>query len=156
TAALRWLGDAGNAQHAGFVHCYLGVLEGKLGKLSRAVAHIQAMLRTSVTLRDRWLLSFAAQATVALVGARAQPAAWARLVGAADALGQVTGGATFGWEHLPGAEQVVGLRERLAREEGGGESNAAYREGRTLPFATVAALALRLLDEVAQDAAASP
>jgi DNA-binding CsgD family transcriptional regulator len=144
--ALGWLGKAGNEQHAGFVHSYLGVLEGKRGKLPSAVAHLQAVLRTSVTLRDRWLLSFAAQATVALVGLRAQPAAWARLLGAADALGQATGGATFGWEHLPGAEQVMGLRERLAREE---KWSAAYQEGRALPFAEVAALALTLLDEVA-------
>jgi hypothetical protein len=39
---------AGNAQHAGFVHSYLGVLEWKRGKLSSAVAHIQALLQTSV------------------------------------------------------------------------------------------------------------
>ena len=147
TAALGRLGDAGNAQHAGFIHSYLGMLEWKRGQLPSAVAHLQAVLQTSVTLRDRWLLSFAAQATVALVGLRAQPAAWERLLGAADALGQATGGATFNWEHLPGAEQVVGLREQLARE---GERSAAYREGRTLPFAKVAALALTLLEEVAQ------
>jgi predicted ATPase/DNA-binding CsgD family transcriptional regulator/DNA-binding XRE family transcriptional regulator len=146
TEALRWLGEAGNAQHAGFVHSYLGVLEWRRGKLSNAVAHIQAVLQTSVALRDRWLLSFAAQATVALVGSRAQPAAWARLLGAADALGQATGGATFGWEHLPGGEQMVGLRKQLARDE---EWSAAYAEGRTLPFASVAALAVSLLEEFA-------
>jgi ATP/maltotriose-dependent transcriptional regulator MalT len=147
TAALGQLGKAVNARHAGFVHSYLGVLEWKRGQLSSAVAHLQASLRTSVTLRDRWLLSFAAQATVVLVGSRAQPAAWARLLGAADALGQVTGGTRFAWEHVPGAPNMVELRERLARE---GEWNAAYREGRTLPFAKVAALALTLLEEVAQ------
>ena len=147
TAALGQLGKAGNARHAGFVHSYLGVLEWRSGQLSSAVAHLQAALRTSVTLRDRWLLSFAAQATVVLVGSRAQPAAWARLLGAADALGQVTGGTRFAWEHVPGAPNMVELRERLARE---GEWNAAYREGRTLPFARVAALALTLLEEVVQ------
>jgi predicted ATPase/DNA-binding CsgD family transcriptional regulator len=152
TAALDQLGKAGNAQHAGFVHSYFGVLEWRRGKLSSAVTHLQALLQTTVTMHDRWLLSFASQATVVLVVSRAQPAAWARLLGAADALGQATGGATFGWEHLPGAEQVVGLRERLAREE---QWSAAYREGRTLPFATVAALALTLLEEVVQ-ARASP
>ncbi|HET8906899.1 MAG TPA: response regulator transcription factor, partial [Ktedonobacterales bacterium] len=147
TAALDQLGAAGNAQHAGFVHSYFGVLEWKRGKLPSAVAHIQAVLRTSVTLRDRWLLSFAAQATVALVGSHAQPAGWARLLGAADALGKATGGATFGWEHSPGAQNVVDLRKQLARD---GERSAAYREGRTLPFAAVAALAMRLLKEVVQ------
>ncbi len=149
SAALGRLGDAGNAQHAGFVHSYLGVLEWKRGDLLRAAAHSHAVLQTSVTLRDRWLLSFAAQATAVLVVSRAQPAEWARLLGAADALAQATGGATFGWEHLPGAEQVVVLREQVARE---GKWNAAYREGRTLPFATVATLALKLLEEVAAPA----
>jgi non-specific serine/threonine protein kinase len=149
TAALGQLGKAGNARHAGFVHSYLGVLEWKRGQLSSAVANLQAALRTSVTLRDRWLLSFAAQATVALVGSRAQTAARARLLGAADALGQVTGGTWFVWEHVPGAPNIVEVRERLARKW---EWNAAYREGRTLPLPTVAALALTLLEEVATPA----
>jgi non-specific serine/threonine protein kinase len=146
-AALGRLGDAGNAQHAGFVHSYLGVVEWRRGKLTSAVGHIQSVLRTSVALRDRWLLSFAAQATVVLVRSHAEPDAWERLLGAADALGQATGGATFGWEHLPGAELVVGLREPIALE---GKRSGAYREGRTLPFAEVAAMALSMLDEVAQ------
>ena len=64
----------------------------------------------------------------------------------ADALAQAIGGATFGWEHLPGAEHVVRLREQLERD---GEWSAAYREGLTLPFAKVAALALTLLNEIA-------
>jgi predicted ATPase len=81
TAALGRLGAAGNVQHAGFVHCYLGVTEGKRGDLPRAVAQVQVGLQTSVTLRDRWLLSYAAQAAVALVGAHAQPSARARLLG---------------------------------------------------------------------------
>ena len=152
TAALGRLAQAGNAQHAGFVHGNLGMLEWGRGELPRAVAHLQAVLQTSVALRDRWLLSFAAQATVALVGARSLPATWARLLGAADALTRATGGATFGWEHLPGAGQAAGLRERLAREGGEGEWSAAYREGRTLPFAKVAALALTLLEEVSTPA----
>jgi predicted ATPase/DNA-binding CsgD family transcriptional regulator/transcriptional regulator with XRE-family HTH domain len=146
-AALGQLSKAGNARHAGFVHSYLGVLEWKRGNLSSAVAHLRAALRTSMALRDRWLLSFAAQATVVLVGSGAQPAARARLLGAADALGQVTGGTRFAWEHVPGAPNMGDLRERLARD---GEGQAAYREGRTLPFAKVAALALTLLEEVAR------
>ena len=147
TAALDRLADAGNAQHAGFVHSYFSVLEWRRGNLSSAVAHIRALLQTTVSLRDRWLLSFAAQATVVLVGTRPQSAAWARLLGAADALGQATGGATFGWEHLPGAEHVVRLREQLRRET---ELSAAYREGLTLSFVKVAALALTLLGEIAR------
>jgi hypothetical protein len=147
-SALDSLGQAGNAEHAGFVHSYFGVLEWRRGNLSSAVEHLRAVLRTSVSLRDRWLLSFAAQATVALVGSRATPTDWERLLGAADALATATGGATFGWEHLPGAERVAGLREQLARE---GDRGAAYREGRRLPFAQVAALGLMLLDQVTQE-----
>jgi DNA-binding CsgD family transcriptional regulator len=41
---------------------------------------------------------------------------------------------------------AAGLRERLAREEG--ELAAAYRDGRALPYGEMAALALRLLDEM--------
>jgi predicted ATPase/DNA-binding CsgD family transcriptional regulator len=149
TAALGALGDAGNAQHAGFVHSYLGVVEWRRGNLLRAVTQIEAVLRTSVNLQDRWLLSFAAQATAVLVGSHAQTAGWARLLGAADALAQATGGATFGWEHLPGAYDVAGLREHLVGEE---EWGAAYHEGWALPFGEVAALALRLLEEVATPA----
>ena len=70
--------------------------------------------------------------------------------GAADALGRATGGATFGWEHLPGAEHVVLLREQLGQE---GEQNSAYRQGLTLPFAKVAALVLTLLGEMARSPA---
>jgi predicted ATPase/transcriptional regulator with XRE-family HTH domain len=143
-AALDHLREAGNAEHAGFVHSYLGVLEWRRGNESTAVEHLRAVLQTSVSLRDRWLLSFSSQATVALVGSRATPAAWERLLGAADALAQATGGATFGWEHLPGAERVAGLREQLARH---GDRGAAYREGCTLTFAQVAALAVNLLAE---------
>ncbi len=91
-------------------------------------------------------MAIPAQATVLLVGLRSQAGAWARLLGAADALGQATGGATLGWEHLPGAEHVGLLREQLGQE---GEQSAAYRQGLTLPFAKVAALALTLLGEIA-------
>src|SRR5260370_38870818 len=42
---------------------------------------------------------------------------------------------------------MVDLRERVARA---GERSTAYGEGRTLPFAKVAALALTLLEEVVQ------
>jgi non-specific serine/threonine protein kinase len=145
TAALRWLGDAGNAQHAGFAHCYLGVVEGQRGELPRAVAQVQAGLQTSIILRDRWLLSYAVQATVALVGAYTQPAAGARMLGAADGLAHATG-ATLAWERLPGGEDVAGLRKQLAQEDW----SAAYGEGRSMPFRTVAALAVSLLEEVAK------
>jgi DNA-binding NarL/FixJ family response regulator len=51
-------------------------------------------------------------------------------------------------ELLPGGQDMVVRRERLARGEG--EGAAAYRAGGALPFGEMAALALRLVEEVAQ------
>jgi predicted ATPase/DNA-binding CsgD family transcriptional regulator len=148
--ALGRLGAAGDAdaQLAGFVHCYLGVIEWKRGHLRSAVEQVQAALQTSVALCDRWLLSFGAQAALAVLGEYAEPARRARLLGATDALRQAAGDtySTYSWEHLPATHEVVGLRERLAREGWG----AAYQEGRSLPFGEVAALALNLLADVAK------
>jgi predicted ATPase/transcriptional regulator with XRE-family HTH domain len=145
TAALRWLEAAGDTQLAGFVHCYLGVTEWKLGDLPGAIEHTCVGLQTSMALRDRYLLSFAAQAAVLVLGERAEPAALARLLGAADAMSQATG-ATYAWERLPVGANGVGRREHRVPEEW----DAAYHEGRSLPFGAVAALALRLLEEVAK------
>jgi DNA-binding CsgD family transcriptional regulator len=147
TDGLQRFGAAGNGdvQFAGFAHCYLGVTEWRRGDLRSAVKQVHAGLQTSVALRDRWLLSFGAQAAVAVLGERAAPAARARLLGATDALRQATGG-TFAWESLPAGHDVVGLRERLAREGWG----AAYREGRSLAFGEVASLALSLLEDAAK------
>jgi DNA-binding CsgD family transcriptional regulator len=104
-------------------------------------------MQAGVALRDRLVLSLAAQSAVVVVGARAKPAARARLLGATDTLAQATG-ATPAWERLTAGQDVAALRERLARGTKG-EVAAAYREGRALPFGEVAALALRLLEEVA-------
>jgi predicted ATPase/DNA-binding XRE family transcriptional regulator len=118
TAALEQLDAVGDVQFAGIGHSYLGVVEWKRADLPRAVEHIQAGVRTSVALQNRWLLSFPAQAAAALVGTHAEHAARARLLGAADALAQATG-STFAWEWMPGGQVVMGLRERLARGEEG-------------------------------------
>jgi DNA-binding CsgD family transcriptional regulator len=57
-------------------------------------------------------------------------------------------GSTLAWEQWPGAQEVVGMRQRLAR----GEGAVAYQEGRALPYGEVALLAQRLLGEVATPA----
>ncbi len=147
--ALRWLGVAGDAHLAGYAHCYLGVADWKLGDLRRAIEHVRAGVQTSISLRDRWLLGFGAQATVALVGSRAEPGVQARLLGATDVLAQATG-ARFAWQRWPAGADAAGLRRQLAREQGEGELTVAYREGRALPFDAVVALILRLLDTLVQ------
>ncbi|HET8907231.1 MAG TPA: LuxR C-terminal-related transcriptional regulator, partial [Ktedonobacterales bacterium] len=151
-AALEELDAAGDAQYAGIVCCFLGVVEWRRGELPSAVERIRVAVQTSTALRDRFLLSFAAQAAVAFGEARAEPAQWAYLLGAADSLKQATG-ATFAWDHMPAGQDVAGLRERLAQgeeDEGEGELAAAYREGRILPVGEVATVTLRLLEDLAR------
>jgi predicted ATPase/DNA-binding CsgD family transcriptional regulator len=151
-AALEELDASGDAQYAGIVCCFLGVVEWRRGELPSAVERIRVAVRTSTALRDRFLLSFAAQAAVAFGEARAEPAQWAHLLGAADSLKQATG-ATFAWDHMPAGQDVAGLRERLAQgeeDEGEGELAAAYREGRMLPVGEVVTVTLRLLEDLAR------
>jgi ATP/maltotriose-dependent transcriptional regulator MalT len=149
TAGLRELEAAGDAHQAGYYHCLLAVAAWKRADLRSAVAQVQSGLRTSLAFRDRWLLSMAAQATLALGWAHARAEPRARLLGAADALVQATGA---GFPAEPGGQEVVALRQRLAQEGEGEERRlaAAYREGRTLPFDAAAALALTLLEEAAR------
>ena len=142
---VQGLESAGDAHQAAYYHAFLGVNLWTLGDVPSAVAHVRAGLRTSIAFQDRWLLSMAAQATVALGWAHTQPESRARLLGAADALTQATG-AAFPVE--PGGQEVIALRERLAQAAAQEERGltAAYREGRALSFDAVAALALRLLE----------
>jgi len=144
TAALQWFDTTGDAQLAGIVHCYLGGTAWERGDVHSAVAHVQAGLRTSVALEDRLLLSIVTQTAVAFVKVDSAPDAQARLLGAADALVQATG-ATMLWDRSPEFQNMVRLREQLARGEG--EGAGAYREGRALSFAEVATSILRLLEE---------
>jgi predicted ATPase/DNA-binding CsgD family transcriptional regulator/transcriptional regulator with XRE-family HTH domain len=145
TDGVRELEATGDAHQAAYYHSFLGVNAWKLGDLHRAVAHVRAGLRTSVAFQDRWLLSMAAQATLALSWAHTQPQVRARLLGAADALTQTTGAAFPG---EPGGHEVVALREQLV-QSGNREAlglSAAYRDGRTLSFDAVATMSLRLLE----------
>jgi predicted ATPase/DNA-binding CsgD family transcriptional regulator len=144
TAALHWFDTTGDAQLAGIVHFYLGGTAWERGNVPSAVAHVQAGLRTSVALEDRLLLSIAAQTAVAFVKVDIAPYAQARLLGAADALAQATGAAML-WDRSPEYQDMVRLREQLARGEGKGAG--AYREGRALSFGEVATSILRLLKE---------
>src|SRR5262249_2371769 len=151
-ASLAFVSDAlarfealGDARLAGPIHFGLGVFFGSQGELPRAIHHVRAGLEVSVALQDRWLVGAGARAVLAIVGERADPPLRARLLGAADALGQATS-ATLLWERLPAYPRISGLRERLEGEGRG----ADYREGRLLPFGSAANLALTQLEDFAQ------
>src|SRR5262249_48500589 len=132
----------GDLRLVGPIYIGLGVYFGTLSDLPRAIQHVRAGLQVGIALQDRWLLGAGVRATLALLGERADAAQHARLLGAADALGQATS-ATVLWERLPTYPSLARLREHLEGEEWG----AAYRAGHTLPFKAVATLALTLLDE---------
>jgi predicted ATPase/DNA-binding CsgD family transcriptional regulator len=149
TEALAFLEAAGDVRTAGAVHFALVVLAGQRGDPLAAARHLRAGLAASVRLRDRWLLSQGVEAVVAVVGDscdRVAPVGCARLQGAADALRQATGAGHPLWEPVAADPGQPGLRAHHPE----GEWEAAYREGRSLSFGEVAALALTLLDEVAR------
>jgi predicted ATPase/DNA-binding CsgD family transcriptional regulator len=130
--ALDLVEAAGDPRLMAAVHVELGVIAGQQGDLRSALLHLRAVLETSEYLRDRWLLSLGARATLAVVRAQGDPVAYARLQGAADTLRQATGGGRVPWETTV-AEQT-----------------ADYHEGRSLSTGDMAAFALRLLEDAAQ------
>jgi len=119
------------------------VIAGRRGHLPAAARHVRAGIEASLALRDRRLLSSGTYAALTLLGEHADPAQRARLLGAWDALVQATGAPPL-WAQVSVDQGVVGLRERLEREGWAAE----YREGRSLPFAEVAAQALTMLEDV--------
>jgi non-specific serine/threonine protein kinase len=139
--------DAAESLHiAAGAHFGLSTILGQQGDLPNAVRRLQAGLAASVTLQDRWLLSQGAEAALCVLGDRADPAGCARLLGAAEALMQATGSGRVVWERETVDQTWPELRERLTH----GEREADYRQGRSLPAGEVAALAARMLDELAQ------
>jgi DNA-binding CsgD family transcriptional regulator len=130
--ALDLVEAAGDPRLTGAVHVELGVIAGQQGDLRSALLHLRAVLETSEYLRDRWLLSLGARATLAVVPAQGDPIAYARLQGAADTMRQATGGGRTPWE------------TKVA------EQTTAFHEGRFLSTGDVAALVLRLLEDAAQ------
>jgi predicted ATPase/DNA-binding CsgD family transcriptional regulator len=130
--ALDLVEAAGDPRLIAAVHVELGVIAGQQSDLRSALLHLRAVLEASEYLRDRWLLSLGARATLAVVPAQGDAVAYARLQGAADKLRQATGGGRVPWETTV-AEQT-----------------AAFHEGRSLSTGDVSALALRLLEDAAQ------
>ncbi len=119
------------------------------GDMPDAVRHLRAGIGESEYLRDRWVLSDGAHATLVVVGEQGDPLECARLLGAATALKQAAGtGRTL---REPAAAELSRPKQRGHLTPA--EWEAAYREGRALPARDVVHLALRLLDEVAASTA---
>jgi predicted ATPase/DNA-binding CsgD family transcriptional regulator len=155
TSALNQFAAAGDLRMVSRVHFTFAAIERARGRgnLSDAAHHLHSGLRIGADLQSRPLITLGTRATVSLTcvtGQWVDPAQAARLLGAVDVLGQSMD-ATFATLETRRADQdVEGMRDRLEREGWG----AAFREGRLLPYAQVAELALGALEEFMQRLAA--
>jgi len=134
----RAVGDDHNLAEALF---WLGVAAREQGDAARAAACIGQGLAIARELGDRRLLHHAADAVVWLVGDGGQPAQVSRLLGAAEALRQITGFAYDAWARTPFAPVVAARRARLDPE-----GVAAHAEGHGLSLEQMADVARQVLE----------
>jgi len=145
-AVEQWT-RAGDMRAAGAARCGLAVIRGQLGELAPAVKHVRVALQTGVALRDRYLLRMGARAALSLSGGRADPARQAQLLGAVEGrLAQPDSGGIGIYERWAADRGMSRLRKQLEQ----GDWDAALRAGRALRLEEVAALALIVVDEVAE------
>jgi DNA-binding CsgD family transcriptional regulator/tetratricopeptide (TPR) repeat protein len=138
---------AGDLRAAGAARCGLAVIRGQLGDLAPAVENVRVALQTGAALRDRYLLRMGARAALSLSGGRADPARQAQLLGAVEGrLAQPDSGGIGIYERWAADWGMSRLRKQLEQ----GDWDAALRAGRALRLEEVAALALMLVDEVAE------
>jgi predicted ATPase/DNA-binding CsgD family transcriptional regulator/transcriptional regulator with XRE-family HTH domain len=144
-AALELLEASGGIGFAGTARVALAAILAQRGDLPQAVRHVRSAIEASLALRDRRLISSGLRAALVFMDEQIQPEQRMRLLGASDALSQVTGG-TVVRQQESAYPLIAALREHLER----GEWAAAYRQGLSLSIGAVGSLALTLLDEVAR------
>jgi non-specific serine/threonine protein kinase len=154
SAALARLQADNNLVSATTVHFYLAWLLYELGEIDRAVQVVRTRLRDCLALDHRLQLCRGVEATLLIVGDRADPEETACLLGAWDALVQATGTASAFFTRLSGRELTDSLEDLRGRLEHEGFAGA-YRAGRSLPFPAIVELAQTLLDAVRQPATTS-
>ncbi len=145
TEALGMFQAIGDLHYVGLINYGLAVSMGMLGDPRRSVALVRDSLRLSKHLRDRWLLTHAAESALWLAGEGTEPERRMRLLGAVDTLIEATGPTLRVW--LPELGQRLAALRARADPEGWG---ASYRSGRSLPVEVVAGLIGEVLEDVAQ------
>jgi DNA-binding CsgD family transcriptional regulator/tetratricopeptide (TPR) repeat protein len=145
SAALNHFQAVGNLASATIFQFTLALELQQLGDATRAMQLLQDGLRTSMAFKDRWHLSLGAEATLLFVGERAEAGQRARLLGAVDTLARATGTGPGMFDRVIG-QRLAGVRAQLEHEG----LEAAYREGRSLSFAEIVDLALKLLQEASR------
>jgi predicted ATPase/DNA-binding CsgD family transcriptional regulator len=132
----------GDLHSASGTRFYLALILRELGDLPRAVQLVQEGLQVSRVFQDRFHLSLGLEATLLLIGERADPQQRARLLGAGDAMHQALGFSSDVLELTMGRGEAP-IREQLLQEGWG----AAYREGQVLPLEEVADLAQTMMED---------
>jgi predicted ATPase/DNA-binding CsgD family transcriptional regulator len=149
-AALASFLALGNQASATITRFHLALILPQSDDLRRAVQFLQEGLQTSAALQNRWLLRLGVEATVLLAGEGVDTEGRARLLGAGDMLVRATGSLYGNMERVSG-RSAAGLRAQLGQQK----LAAAYREGRSLQFREIVALALDLLEGFSQPYTAS-
>jgi predicted ATPase len=126
TEALEEFQAIGDLHCVGLINYGLAVSMGILGNLLRAVALVRDSVRLSRRLRDRLLLTHAAEAALWLAGEDTELERCIRLLGAVEALTEATGYTRWVW--LPQLEQRLAALHARVELEGWA---AAYRAGRS-------------------------
>ncbi|MBV9278459.1 MAG: helix-turn-helix transcriptional regulator [Chloroflexi bacterium] len=116
-----------------------------MGDRAGAIQLIREGLTRAFADQARWLVSAGAEATLLLLGESPEAERRAQLLGARDALAEVTGSPTGLLEAQSGLS-LDALREQIER----GDLQQAYRAGRALGLEDAAALALTLLEDYAR------
>lgn len=140
---------AGDALFAANLQLNLGWFAWRQGEWRRTASYIRAGIEAAIVSGNRRLLSFDAQMALALlsdmedVDTSADLTMRARLLGAIDALNQATGMTLM---QTVVKENMATLREKIQRAG----LEVAYREGRTLSFQAIVALALKQVKAIEQ------
>lgn len=152
TQAHTHLAAMGDERLTGAATLTLAVIYQRREAPAQAIEHARESLAVSVTFNDRWLLSICARVVLTLVGKRTDARRRARLLGAADALGQASSAPLGMWERLLEEPNTTSLRRSISH----GEYAEAYRAGRSSSFDETVKLARLLLEEIARDSTTGP
>jgi DNA-binding CsgD family transcriptional regulator len=145
SASLTRFLTTGNLASAAIVRFHLALTLPQPDDLPRAVQLIRDGLQTSIALQNRWLLCLGVEATLLLTGEETDAERRARLLGAGDTLVEATGSLHGNLERVSGLS-LAGLRTQLGQQGLG----AAHREGRSMQFREIVALAMSLLEDLWQ------
>jgi non-specific serine/threonine protein kinase len=140
SAGFRRLGDERNMAEA---LVWLGPAVRERGDAPNAAVVVRQALDTAQALQDRRLLNMGMDIVLWMVGEEAPPTRLARLLGASEALRQITGVAHSTWEHTAMAPTIGALSDRLDAES----LAEARREGHAMSLEQTARMTLAELDE---------